>query len=399
MTKKKVLIVDDSPVIRGFLSRVLQDAPNLEILSSASNGQVAVQYYKRHNPDIVLMDIEMPVMNGIEALKEILAFNPVAKIIMCSSLTQTNAEISMQALSLGAFDYIPKPSTNHEVANSIDFKGTLLRIIEAALMSAPIKNPPISRQENQTKKVSTTTPPSNATSPSSASVSSPTSSPKHSSTEPPARLSSVPKSLEGGFSLRSTPAEVWKPRILAIGSSTGGPQALAIVLKHLKDLSIPIVITQHMPATFTKVLAQHISAQHSMDVMEGEEGMVLQAGKIYIAPGGKHMLFKKNETGMTAIKIDDGAPENFCKPAVDPMLRSLVEIYGGKILCAILTGMGHDGLESAKSLVDAGGYVYAQDAETSIVWGMPGAVAKANICSGVYPVDDLGKRLSTLVRK
>lgn len=373
MPQRKILIVDDSAVIRGMITRLLSDDKDIEIVGSASNGQMAVQMYKKSLPDIVILDIEMPIMNGIEALKEIIAFDKNARVIMCSTLTHKNAEISLEAMKIGAADYIPKPTSATEVGNSEDFKSNLIRIVKSM--------PARSSFAADSKPIAPNTP-------SQATVSTSPNSEK---------LASIPTNYSNGtFTTRNEPSPGWKPQILAIGSSTGGPQALFTVLKELKDLSVPIVITQHMPATFTAILAQHITSQTLIPTQEGAEGVKLEAGKIYIAPGGKHMLFKKNGAGETVIKIDDGPMENFCKPAVDPMLRSLISLYGNKILCAILTGMGHDGLEGAKQLVKEGGYVYAQDAQTSVVWGMPGAVAMANICSGILPVGRIGQKLKAI---
>jgi two-component system chemotaxis response regulator CheB len=383
MQQRRVLVVDDSAVIRGMITRLITDDKDIEVIGSASNGQMAVQMYKRLIPDIVILDIEMPIMNGIEALKEIMAFDSGARVLMCSTLTHKNAEISLQAMSLGAADYIPKPGTASEVGNSEDFKNNIIRIIKA-LPSRSAKTSP-----NMTGSVASSQPSS------AQAVKKPEGESPKASEE---RLSSVPKSYsKGDFTLRPEPSAVWKPKILAIGSSTGGPQALFATLKPLKNLSVPIVITQHMPATFTAILAQHITSQTGITALEGAENMRVESGKAYVAPGGKHMLFKKNEAGEIIIKLDDGPMENFCKPAVDPMLRSLISIYGSKILCAILTGMGHDGLEGAKQLITAGGYLYAQDAKTSVVWGMPGAVAMANICSGVLPVDQIGQKLKSII--
>jgi two-component system chemotaxis response regulator CheB len=180
-----------------------------------------------------------------------------------------------------------------------------------------------------------------------------------------------------------------RPAILAVGSSTGGPQALFKVLKHVNDIGVPIVVTQHMPATFTKMLAEHIQQHCGLPSQEGATGMKLENNKVYVAPGGYHMTFKKTDAGVEIV-LDDGPQINFCKPAVDPMYDSLLDIYGNKILGVILTGMGHDGLAGAKKLVEKHGRLIAQDEATSTVWGMPGAVACANICEQVLPLDEIG---------
>jgi two-component system chemotaxis response regulator CheB len=363
MVIKNVLVVDDSAVTRGMISKIVDEIDNAEVTSSASNGQLAVDMYKRRKADVVILDIEMPVKNGIDALKEIIEFDPEAKVIMCSTLTQKNAEISLEALKLGALDYVPKPSSASEMGNET-FKHSLEQLIKS-----------VTTHQSTTHKNSST---------------------KENTKSNP---SSVPTSMQGSYELRKKPTENWAPQILAIGSSTGGPQALLQIMKDLKNLPVPIVITQHMPATFTSILSQHITTQAGVECIEGTEGLVLEAGKAYLAPGGKHLTFNKTDDGILQIKLNDGPMENFCKPAVDPMLRSLISHLDNKILCMILTGMGHDGLEGCKQLTTAGGYVYAQDAETSIVWGMPGAVAKAGLCSDVLPIDKISKHIRNLIEK
>jgi len=180
-----------------------------------------------------------------------------------------------------------------------------------------------------------------------------------------------------------------KPDLLAIGSSTGGPNALFALIPHLKGIQIPVIITQHMPPTFTRILAEHIQQQTGITAVEGEENMPLLPGRIHIAPGGYHMTFKKNGPS-TVIHLDEGPMENFCRPAVDPMLRSAVKIYGQKIMTVILTGMGQDGMLGAREIVAAGGRVIAQDEATSVVWGMPGAAALDGTCSAVLPLQEIG---------
>ena len=179
-------------------------------------------------------------------------------------------------------------------------------------------------------------------------------------------------------------------KVIAVGSSTGGPQALFEVIKSFKDFDIPIVITQHMPATFTKILSEHIQQQTGVPSHEGEEDMLIENGNVYVAPGGFHMHLVKKEDNTVRIHLDDGPAENFCKPSVDPMFRTAIDIYGNKTLGVILTGMGNDGLGGGKVLTEQGGRLIAQDEETSVVWGMPGAVAQAGLCSEVLPLDQIG---------
>ena len=188
-----------------------------------------------------------------------------------------------------------------------------------------------------------------------------------------------------------------KPEIIIIGSSTGGPKALFKLIEDFKGFDVPIVITQHMPPTFTKILADHIEKNTGIPTHEGEEGMIIEAGHIYIAPGGLHMKFRKGYSGKVMIKLDDSPPVNFCKPSVDPMFNSAIEIFGKKAFGIILTGMGNDGLKGSQNLVEKGGRLIAQDEETSVVWGMPGAVANAGLCSEILPIDKIGPRIRKTV--
>lgn len=357
-----VMVVDDSAVIRGMITRILESHPQIRIVASAPNGQIAVRMYQEHKPDVVIMDIEMPMMDGITALGEIVKFDARARVIMCSTLTRENAEISLKAMALGAVDYIPKPTSASEIHSSAHFKERIIELVRSFGKQGPQPRPAV---------------PTAAAQPASAA---PAAAPKPSLLSPTEPLVYKPEPPAG-----------WRPKILAIGSSTGGPQALFEFLKPLKGItSVPIVITQHMPPTFTALLAQHITAQTGISCEEASEGTVLEAGRAYIARGGMHMLLRRNDAGQIVTTINDGPPENFCKPAVDPMLRSLIPLYGRDILVTILTGMGADGMLGCKAVTEAGGYVAAQDQKTSVVWGMPGAVATAGLCSAILPLTELG---------
>lgn len=351
-TPVRIMLVDDSAVIRGGLAALLEHDPALKVVASVSNGQMGIDMAASHKPDIIILDIEMPVMDGLTALPLILQKSPASKVMMFSTLTERGAQVSMKALSLGAVECLVKPGPGEAKIGS-EFQATLI---------------------NKLKNIMGETVPRPA-------ASAPTAAPLKSFNAPQT------------FTLRNNAMDYkGKPSIIAIGSSTGGPQALFTVLKHLKGLNIPIVITQHMPATFTKILAQHITQQTGLPTFEGADGMRVEAGKAYVAPGGFHMLLDQDGTG-PFIKIDTGPQENFCKPAVDPMLRSLLPIYGRKILCAILTGMGNDGQKGAQMLVDSHARVIAQDQASSVVWGMPGAVSMAGLCSSVLPLNDIGPYL------
>ncbi len=368
--KIHVLLVDDSVVVRGFIGRLLESDPDIKVIASVADGAQGVEAVAKHHPDIVILDIEMPVMDGITALPKILAASPGVRVLMCSTLTLGNAEISMKALRLGATDYIPKPSNSSDIYGASDFKTELLGKVKALGHRASL--PPGAR--------------AGASSPAS-----PVSS---------AAIAAKATQFVGGqggvlksktpYTLRPhPPGELFHPHVLAIGSSTGGPQALFKFVSSLKGVPIPMILTQHMPATFTKILAQHITQQTGVTALEGENGMIVENGKLYVAPGGHHMTFTRRD-GRVEIVLNDGPPENFCRPSVDPMLRSAINVWGPKILTVILTGMGSDGLPGGKLVVEGGGRIVAQDQETSVVWGMPGAVATNGLCTAVLPLPDIG---------
>ena len=355
-----VMLVDDSAVVRGFIGRILEADPGIKVVASVANGEQGVMSAARHNPDIVILDIEMPVMDGITALPKILAASPGVRVVMCSTLSVRNAEITLKALSLGATECLAKPSNSSEIHAASDFKLEVLRVVKAL---------------GRRKDAATVARPSAAA-------------PVHTTSFAGGHNTALKQKT--AFELRKHgPGELFRPNLLAIGSSTGGPQALFKVLGNFKNFDVPIIITQHMPATFTKILAQHINQHTGVPAFEGENGMVVEKGKIYVAPGGFHMTFEKKDNQIQIV-LDNGPPENFCRPSVDPMLRSAIKIWGPKFLTVILTGMGSDGLPGARLVVEGGGRVVAQDQETSVVWGMPGSVATNGLCTAVLPLQDIG---------
>ncbi|WP_419901450.1 protein-glutamate methylesterase/protein-glutamine glutaminase [Kiloniella sp.] len=363
----RVMVVDDSAVIRGLLTRILESDPNVSVVESVPNGEVAVKRLGSREIDVIVLDIEMPVMDGLTALPKLLEVKPSVQIIMASTLTRKNAEISLRAMRLGAADYIPKPTSSGALTKASDFKFELVEKVKALGQVARVgKKEPL---------------PSDSAAP----------------RKPKANLvAETPTSLYPNKQISLRKEAIQKPDLLAIGSSTGGPQALFDVLGNLGVISQPVVITQHMPATFTALLAEHISRVADMPSKEGEDGEVLKGGHIYLAPGGYHMVFEIKGTD-TIIRLNQDPPENFCRPAVDPMLRSLSKIYGSRLLVLILTGMGSDGLRGSEVVTAAGGSVIAQDEQTSVVWGMPGAVATAGLCSSVIPVKEIASNVRQLV--
>lgn len=366
----KLMLVDDSAVIRGFLTKLLGTCDDIKIVNIATNGVEAVNMLNKQKCDIIILDVEMPVMDGLTAIPKLLQVQPDVKIFMFSTLTTQNAETTMRALALGAVEALAKPTSTQDLYANSDFKDTLTNMIrEVVGVRKHAPSPTSAGRDREAYKAAAAA--------------------RTSSTTEPAKVRLHPHAAKT-VTLRS-PHEgfLGKPDLLAIGSSTGGPNALFKLLGTLRGIDVPVIVTQHMPPTFTRILAEHIKMQTGLAAVEAEDGMPLVAGRVHVAPGGFHMLVERK--GATAvIKIDNGPMENFCKPAVDPMLRSAVKVFGNKIMTVILTGMGSDGMLGARDVIKAGGRVISQDEATSVVWGMPGAVALDGSCSVVLPLDEIG---------
>ncbi len=359
----RVMIVDDSAVIRGLLTRTLESDPDIAVVASVGNGQTAVSALGRADTDVVVLDIEMPVMDGLTALPKLLAVSPDIKIIVASTLTQKNAQISLKALSAGASDYVAKPSSA-QLNAAADFKRELVDKVKALGQARRTR-----RRNNPTTA-------------------------KASADLPFRPVAGSRPTGPAPIVLR--PPSNMAPAVIAIGSSTGGPQALFTVLGGLPaNLTLPILITQHMPPTFTTILAQHIARTTNRPAAEAVDGEPVRPGRIYLAPGDFHMRVEASGTDRV-LRLSKDAPENFCRPAVDPMLRSLATVYGPSVLSVILTGMGSDGAKGGAAIVAAGGTVVAQDESTSVVWGMPGAAATAGICSAILSLSDIAPHIARL---
>ncbi len=351
----RVLVCDDSAVIRGLLARLLDADPAIMVVGTASNGRDVLGLQTREKPDVVVLDIEMPVMDGLAALPALLKADPAVQVVMASTLTTRGADVTMKALRLGAADYVPKPTAVGGIASGDGFRRDLVEKVRALGRVA------------QRRRGPTRCAPAAAT-------------PRM---PPPVQLAAS----------RTLPAE-----LVAIGSSTGGPQALFRVIKDLgPQFRLPVLITQHMPATFIPILAEHISRLGGLPCAEAKDGERIVAGRAYIAPGDRHMLVA-GDRHAPVIALSSAPPENFCRPAVDPMLRSATAVMGGRVLAVILTGMGHDGLAGCRAVASQGGAVIAQDEATSVVWGMPGAVAQAGVASAIVPVGDIGREIISMVR-
>jgi two-component system, chemotaxis family, protein-glutamate methylesterase/glutaminase len=350
------MVVDDSAVIRGLLTKTLESDPEIKVVSTVGNGQAAIDALKRIDIDVIVLDIEMPVMDGLTALPKLLETKPGVQIIMASTLTLKGASVSMKALSLGAADYLPKPTTTTGISTADDFKRGLVEKAKSWGLVARRKR----------------------------------GLPPGSPAAPGSNVPAAPKKLyPGQVTLRpaSGPGRV---DCLAIGSSTGGPQALFALFRALGRVDrMPVFVTQHMPATFTTILAEHLAQASGMPAAEAKDGEPVVAGRIYVAPGDYHMTVETQGPALV-VRLNKNPPENFCRPAVDPMLRSITKAFGNRTLFVMLTGMGQDGLKGARELVAAGSTVIAQDEASSVVWGMPGAVASAGLCTAVLPLTEIG---------
>ena len=350
MEQIRVMVVDDSVVVRKIVTDVLSEDPMITVVGTAPNGRLAVTKLEQLKPDLVTMDIEMPDMNGIEAVRAIRATRSRVPIIMFSTLTERGASATLDALSAGANDYVTKPANVGSVAQSMESVREQLIPKIKALLGRP-SSPAGSRF--------------------------------------PAPAAALPPRPPAP---RTGPRK--KPAVLVIGSSTGGPEALARVLPALpSSLPVPVLLTQHMPPVFTRQFAQRLDRLCSLRVVEAVDGTPLLPGTVHLAPGDRHLVVRKSARGpQTALTQDP--PENFCRPAVDPLFRSAVAAYDGAVLGVVLTGMGSDGRLGAGVIREAGGTVLAQDQSTSVVWGMPGAVTQAGYADEVLPLDRIAETIS-----
>ena len=372
----RVMVVDDAAVVRSLVSRWIEETPGLRLVAALKNGREAVDGLDHARPDVVVLDVEMPELDGISTLPKLLQRRRDLSVIMASALTRDHAEVTLKALALGAADYIPKPAAEGGMMTSAAFQRELIEKIQALgarrktkrplapPFARPAVNPALRRfGGNVQRTVKWRTP--------------------------------AAETDDSQFTLR--PFSVMPPRVLLVGASTGGPQALTRLISRLDAVteSAPILITQHMPATFTTILAEHLTRAGAKPVREGVDGEPVLAGRVYLAPGGRHMKVARRD-GTAVIVIDDSAPVHYCKPAVDPLFASAAEVWGPWILALVLTGMGTDGTDGAAVIAEAGGSIIAQDEASSVVWGMPGHAAAAGVCSAVLPLDQIAPKVSRL---
>ncbi|MEZ5352681.1 MAG: chemotaxis response regulator protein-glutamate methylesterase [Bryobacteraceae bacterium] len=352
-SRLRVLVVDDSVVMRRLVTKALEGIAEMEIVGTAANGRIALDRIPQVNPDVLTLDIEMPEMDGLETARRVRSAHPQIRIVMCSTLTQRGAAVTLEALSSGADDYVTKPSSEDSAGQSLEaLKQQLVPKLQQFLRRPPSTplafRPPAKTSASQVL------------------------------TQPSARTAVRTKRRE----------------IVAIGCSTGGPVALSSLISALpRGFRAPVLIVQHMPPMFTRLLAERLDTQTTLHVEEAKEGSVVEAGKVLVAPGDFHMTVRRmHDKVVTA--LNRGTPENSCRPAADVLFRSVAETYGASAVGVILTGMGHDGLRGLEQMRAGGAWVIAQDEASSVVWGMPGAVVGAGLADKVVPLRDVAAEIA-----
>jgi len=340
----RILLVDDSAVYRGFWGRIIQGQPDLEVVTAVNNGLRAIEVVTAQPIDVVVLDVEMPEMDGLTALPKILKARPGVKVVIASSLSKLGSKTALEALALGASDYVAKPTSLADGASALQVGDGLLAKIRA-ICGKTLAPPRLSISDFKTSKL---------------------------------------------------PSLSVLPKLIVIGSSTGGPTALETLLKALpRSVTQPILIVQHMPQFFTSMLAERLTRECGRPAYEAKASDTVQSGCIYIAPGGHHMTVSRIGS-LAKLALNDEPPEHFCRPAGDPLFRSAAAAYGRELLSIVLTGMGEDGRLGSLAVNDSGGKVIAQDEESSVVWGMPGAVAKSGAAHWVLPLTEIASQIEKI---
>lgn len=378
----RVVIVDDSSTVRGFLARWLSECDDLELVGSAANGLEAVSLVPVVKPDVIILDIEMPHMNGLEALPLIRIGAPNAAVIMSSRLTRKNAELTLRCLQGGATEVLPKPSSDSKMTSLEEFHRDMLHKVRSlgrrehgappppALPRRPIAmtpamrkvEPPVARQ--------------------------------------PSFIAAPPRPLTPIQSRPTPNVASHQPRAIMVGASTGGPNACAELIGALRPLikRLPVVIAQHMPPVFTRVFAEHLASATDTSCREARHGEPLLAGHVYVGPGGHHVTIS-GSSSEPIISVDSRPPVRFSRPSVDLLFLSARDVFGAQAVGVVLTGMGSDGLEGARAMADAGARIYVQDEASSVVWGMPGAIARAGFAQDALPPARIGAALLSAVAR
>ncbi len=348
-----VMIVDDSVVVRGLFARWLGESGRFHVVAVAGDGEMAIEHAARYHPDIVVLDIDMPGMDGVAALPRLVKESPGTAVLMTTTLTERNARLALQCMTMGAVDVLPKPDSRSGLTLSLDFRAEFLDKLASIGQSR-------SRSALGSAELPLATPPS------------------------------------GVVDLK--PLIAVMPRYLVIGASTGGPRAVARVLSDLGDAvhNLTTLVVQHMPALFTASFADQIATQIGVPAREPYDGERLARGTVYIAPGGRHLGIER-KLGHIVANVSDGPPVRFCRPAVDVLFNEAARHLGPAALGLVMTGMGSDGTEGAAALRRAGAAVIAQDEASSTIWGMPGSVVRARQASAIVPLGSIGPAIRALV--
>jgi two-component system chemotaxis response regulator CheB len=355
MSKIRVLIVDDSSLVRRLLSEIIAGDPDLDVAGTAPDGRAALAMLPETNPHAVILDVEMPGMDGLKTLEAIRHSQPALPVIMFSALTQRGAEVTLDALALGATDYVTKPT--HTASPQAAMQCVREQLIPRIKTFCRSVLDPIGLAASG-------------------------------SAQPAA------KAADGG-PIAARPNRI---DVVAIGVSTGGPNALEKLLPALPaDFPVPILIAQHMPPMFTKLLANRLAAKSKIAVHEGSSGDVLRPATAWVAPGDFHMVLERRPSGVR-IRTRQGPPENSCRPAADVLFRSVAEVFADRSLAVVMTGMGQDGLRGCEQIRRANGRIIVQDEATSVIWGMPGLVAEAGLAEKILPLDRLAVEINHRAR-
>ncbi|MER3416316.1 MAG: chemotaxis response regulator protein-glutamate methylesterase [Gemmataceae bacterium] len=337
MEKTRVMVVDDSVVIRRMVAEVVAAEPDMVVSATASNGRLALARLQQVPADIVILDVEMPDMDGLETLRELRKEYPRLPVLMFSTLTRRGALVTLDALALGASDYVPKPDKAHSLEESLRYlREQVLPRIRALCQRHTVTTSPLVGARRSGRRL---------------------------------------------------------VEVVAVGVSTGGPNALADILPQLpREFPVPVVIVQHMPPVFTKLLAERLDARCQLRCHEAGAGQTIEPGSVYIAPGDWHLEVRRAGAGVMA-HLHQEPPENSCRPAVDVLFRSAARVYGAGVLAVVLTGMGQDGLRGCEKIRAAGGQIIVQDAASSVVWGMPGVVAQAGLADALVPLAHMAQEI------
>ncbi|ETR71316.1 MAG: Chemotaxis response regulator protein-glutamate methylesterase [Candidatus Magnetoglobus multicellularis str. Araruama] len=380
----QILVVDDTVTYRQILSKLVGEIKDTQLVGTASNGKIAMSKIKIKDVDLVLLDMYMPVMNGLETLQTIKKEHPHIEVIMLSAFEKANANLTMQALENGALDFITKPSEDSVEKNIAKLRSALIplmSLVKTRKFSRKARTLSLTQSKSEPTKIPNRIPTKPIT---------------ESKTQTIVSDKTIPRKLPH---FRQQSRTVNTIDAVALGVSTGGPNALLKIIPFLdKDFPVPILAVQHMPPMFTASLAERLDKQSKIQICEAADGQRIEAGVMYIAPGGRHMVVKKN-VGGCHINLIDSPPVNSCRPAVDVLFRSILNVYGGNVLTVIMTGMGNDGAAGVSAIRRKGGYSIIQDEASSVVWGMPGAVAKSDNADETIALDKMAARIQELIKK